>query len=106
MADQHRMAQAEARLEGVNEFDPAAERVRTLTFGVPKRRQVERIDTVVTAESLADAVQGGARDDEAAEQDDRRSVGPPVAVGDQLPVYVDERPGVKCGRRLDGPRGC
>lgn len=106
MADENWMAQSEAHLERANELRPAAQRVGALAFRVAERRQVERVHAVVAAESLADAVPDGARDDEPAEQDDRCSAAPPVAIGDQLPVETNERSGVECRRWLDGPRGC
>jgi hypothetical protein len=61
---------------------------------------------MVVAESAADAFPDGARNDEAAEQDDRRPAGPPASIGDKLAADAHEWPCVKLSRGLDPARRC
>jgi hypothetical protein len=61
VSDQNRTVESHALLEGVHEVDPSAQRVGTLPLGVAERREVKREDSMVVAESAADAFPDGAR---------------------------------------------
>jgi len=88
-------------VERADEPNPPAKRVRPLPLRVSERRQIERENSVRTPEQRTDSVPHEARDDEAAEEDDRRPCVPPRPIRDELPVDVHERATIEGGRRLD-----